>query len=409
MQVGSVSSAPAVNIPPSTSATAEAENAETATNETENTADSSASEVSEFSEHSSSSSTIQEKPDNPVGLIINQTTLEQLLEAATPTVEKLLGLDENENPELFEEKPEAVEEKIELPAETKLKVAMIKLYLEKTAGKQVAIGNALQGSWHEAIGKQNIDEMLKSVNALLKDAKLTREQFHALVSFNSTANQLTEYFADPKAFEPPEPSDDPDASPNSKSSRDTDILPKPKPSGNPDASQKFKYLDDGEVQRKINSAIKSARDGSQKYISRHEEILTHLESSFDILADSFDSVTRSNTAVQQDLKSIFGTKMDQLRDSLEHSVMTSKNIVEMVEDWTDKASFEELIGSDVNELLCFLDEETIKMPDSIEEYLSNKLDRWSATREQKENTKSLIPQFFAGLKPRMSLFGFGWD
>ena len=91
MQVDSVGAPPVPNVQPSKAEVVETENREISADEPDNSA-SSPSVDPGYSMYSTSSSIDQERPDNPKGLIINKTTLKQLLDAGTPKAEQHLDV-----------------------------------------------------------------------------------------------------------------------------------------------------------------------------------------------------------------------------------------------------------------------------------------------------------------------------
>ncbi|MFC1676929.1 hypothetical protein ACFL3G_07700 [Planctomycetota bacterium] len=405
MQIDSISSAPINNVSPSAAAVAETENNETSADEAEDTTSSSPVD----SAYSESSSVAQESSVNPASLIVSKVTLEQLLEAATPTVEKLLGLDETEDPELFEKKAEEAEESepTGLPAETELKAMLRKSYYERIDRKQKALIDAWRGSWYETIAEQSIGDILTNVNALLKDANLTKEQFELLVSFNSTAKELTQSFAvpnsavsgaaDPNATAPDSDVSDKTASDSGVSDmmgHEFDISDKGMPGV-------FKLIT---TRRRTNPAV--TKVVSPGFNISHEDALTKLQSAFDALAESLGSITQPAPKIKQDLESLFATKIDRFRNALKNTIATKKKVTKMVDGWTERLSFEKLISFDVDQMFDVLSEEMVYVPNLTKEDVAEILDGWAYTAEQKENVQELMPQFLEGLKTHMSTIGY---
>ncbi len=409
MQVSSVSSTPVANVQPSPAVVVETESKETSTDEPENST-SSSPVVPGYSEHSVSPSIDQESSINLASLIVSKVTLEQLLEAATPTVEKLLGQDETEDIELSTKKSEPAEEESEatkLPAETELKSMLRKSYYERIERKQKALIDAWRGSWYETIAEQSIGDMLTNVNILLKDAKLTKEQFGLLVSFNLTAKELTQNFAVPNpAF--------PEAADPNTTAPDSDVLGKTIPDSSVsgvvghefDISYKgmpaaFKLM---EKKLRPNTAVPD--EVAPGFNISHEEALTKLQSAFDALAESLGSITQPAPKIKQDLESLFATKIGQFRNALKNTVATKKKVTDLVDSWTDKISFEKLVSFDVDQMFDVMSEEMVYVPNLTKEDVAEILDGWADTAEQKEKVQELMPQFIVGLKTRMSGIGY---
>ena len=356
-------SPPAADAPPSTPETAQAENNETST--------ASPPAAPGFSGHSASSSIEHDSPVHPKGPIVNKTTLIQLLNARTlaatiPTSEKILDVyKENSEPdktteqpaensdkkseaveekaEPKEEKPEEVEEEAEpeeekpaeLPAATELKSLLIKMYYEKTGRKQDALIDVWRGSWYQAVAKQSVDDMLDSINALLRNNKLTSEQFGALVKFNETANRLTQ---------------------------------------NVDIS--------------------------------HEETLADLQSAFDTLAESFNAAMDSAPALKYELESLFATKIDQIQNAFDNTIMSEDEVRKLVESWTEEIHFRKLISFEADQLFQALAGVTIEMPDLTKKDIAEIIYSWTETLEQKQDAQFVIPQFLQTLKTRTDEIGY---
>ncbi len=406
MQVSSVSSTPVGTVQPSPPGVVETENKETSPDEPENSTSSSPL----GSAYSVSSSIDQERSVNPASLIISKVTLEQLLEAATPTVGKLLGQDETEDIELSTKKSSPGEEESEatkLSAETELKSMLRKSYYERIERKQKALIDAWRGSWYETIAEQSIGDMLTNVNNLLKDAKLTKEQFELLVSFNLTAKELTQNFAVPNpAF--PEAAD-PNTTPP-----DSDGLGKTTPDSSVSGmmGHEFDITDKG-MPAAFKLKVKQLRPNtavpdvvSPGFNISHEEALTKLQSAFDALAESLASITQPAPKIKQDLESLFATTIDQFRNALKNTIATKKKVTKLVDSWTDKISFETLISFDVDQMLDVLSEEMVYVPNLTKEDVAEILDGWAYTVEQKEKVQELMPQFIVGLKTHMSTIGY---
>ncbi|MFC1676928.1 hypothetical protein ACFL3G_07695 [Planctomycetota bacterium] len=192
---------------------------------------------------SASSPADQENPVNTKDLLSSNVTLDQLLAKEEDlTRVKAYG--------------ERSEEEMRIENLT-MRIYLRYLSAEGTPDRGAAMKDAVESGRYKAAADRKIDELLGSVNALLKDVELTSEQSEALKIFNSQVNQVKNEF---------------------------------KP---------FWY--DKNIRKNGWSAC---------------GMLTGLDSAFDTLIESFNSVTDSTPTIKSELEMVFAAKVNDIRSGM---------------------------------------------------------------------------------------------
>lgn len=78
--------------------------------------------------------------------------------------------------------------------------AAVRTLIYERDRRNAAVQSAFESGQHKVVANEKIDDLLGSVNALLKDAELTNERVEALKIFNSTLEQLKDSF-DPFVYD----------------------------------------------------------------------------------------------------------------------------------------------------------------------------------------------------------------
>jgi len=199
-----------------------------------------------------SSTTGQERTANYKDLLASNVTLDQLL-----TKEKDLSPVGELVPE--EDNVYALPEEILFNGRIGMLAWRIVIY--ERDRRNAATQSAVESGQYKAAADEKIDDLLGSVNALLKDAELTGEQTEALRIFNLKVNQVKDGF-DPFYYDK--------------------------------KHRVFGYSADG--------------------------FFAGLQSAFDTLTESFNSVMESTPALKRELETLFAAKFGEVQSGLKNAL-----------------------------------------------------------------------------------------
>jgi len=205
-------------------------------------------------ETSASSPTSQERIANCKDLLSSNVTLDQLLDAGSQPDKLELETDKANTYE-WRELPKDIQEKMNV------NYFAWHIVIYERDRRNAAMRRAVESGRYKAAADEKIDDLLGSVNALLKDAELTGEQSEALRIFNSKVNQVKDGF-DPFYYD------------------------------------------------KENRVYGYSTDG----------LFAGLQSAFDTLTESFNSVMESTPALKRELENLFAAKFSDVQSSMKDAL-----------------------------------------------------------------------------------------
>ncbi len=196
-----------------------------------------------------SSPTNLEKPGDLKDLLASNVTLDQLLVKDTSITK--VPEDDGDIHALSEE----------IQKEMRIKVLAWRIVEYERERRNEATRRAVESGRYKAAADEKIDDLLGTVNALLKDAELTSEQSEALRIFNSQVNQVKD------GFDP------------------------------------FYYDKEHRV-----------------YGYSTDRMFAGLQSAFDTLTESFNSVMESTPALKRELENLFAAKFVDVQSSMKDAL-----------------------------------------------------------------------------------------
>jgi len=195
----------------------------------------------------------QEEPVNPIDLLAGNVTLDQLLDAGSQPDKQVFVTDDNGHK--WRVLPKDIQEKMQV------KMFALRILKYERDRRNAATRRTVESGQYKAVADEKIDDLLGSVNALLKDAELTGEQSEALRIFNSQVNQVKDSF-------------------------------------NP-----FYYDKEKRV-----------------YGYSTDRVFAGLQSAFDTLTESFNSVMESTPALKRELETLFAAKFGEVQSGMKDSL-----------------------------------------------------------------------------------------